>query len=321
MRTSAHRSVGSRFSAACEPDRRSPSNRSLIRSRICARSRSKALRGVRVVSVSGSNSVLSRARVNGETHALDDPPTLDKQKKHTIEVVVDRLAVKSSAKRRLTDSVETALGLAGGLVVFDFVDAPARDPHRELRFSERMACPNEHAIETDELEPRSFSFNSPFGACAVCHGLGTRMEVDPELVVSDPGPTLGEGAIQPWTGAHVADYFLRLMNALGEELGFDLNTPWEKLPAKAKKSLIEGHPTKVHVVTTNRYGRQRAYYAQFDGVFKGGHGVAWSQLFATLMGDDHERFLLKKWVIIGLLRVQRKQGENEEQYGCPPQEY
>ena len=208
----------------------------------------------------------SRARVNGETHALDDPPKLDKQKKHTIEVVVDRLAVKASSKRRLTDSVETALNLAGGLVLFDFVDLEAKDPGRELRFSEKMACPNEHPIDTDELEPRSFSFNSPFGACVQCHGLGTRMEVDPELVVPNPQATLGEGAIQPWSQAHVADYFLRLMGALGEELGFDLNTPWEALSAKAQKSLLDGHSTKVHVVTRNRYGRQRAYYAEFEGV-------------------------------------------------------
>src|SRR5690606_39321317 len=100
---------------------------------------------------------LSRARVDGEYHQLDDPPKLDKQKKHTIEVVVDRLAVKESSKRRLTDSVETALGLASGLVVFDFVDLDAKDPAREMKFSEKMSCPNDHAIETDDLEPRSFS--------------------------------------------------------------------------------------------------------------------------------------------------------------------
>ena len=208
----------------------------------------------------------SRVRVNGDTHTLDDPPKLDKQKKHTIEVVVDRLAVKASSKRRLTDSVETALRLANGLVVLDFVDLPAKDPGRELKFSEKMSCPNDHTIDTDELEPRSFSFNSPFGACPECHGLGTRMEVDPDLVVPDGQATLGEGAIQPWSQAHVADYFLRLMGALGEELGFDLNTPWDKLSAKARTSLLDGHPTKVHVVTTNRYGRQRAYYAEFEGV-------------------------------------------------------
>src|SRR4051794_38402617 len=208
----------------------------------------------------------SRARVNGETHQLSDPPRLDKQKKHTIEVVVDRLAVKESAKRRLTDSVETALGLASGLVVFDFVDLPADDPGREQRFSEKMACPNDHPIDTDELEPRSFSFNSPFGACTVCHGLGTRMEVDPDLVISDPSMTLGEGVIGPWSGAHVAEFFVRLLGALGDELGFDLNTPWGKLPTKARKSILDGHPTKVHVRHRNRYGRERSYYTSFEGV-------------------------------------------------------
>ncbi|MCW2867753.1 MAG: Excinuclease subunit [Marmoricola sp.] len=208
----------------------------------------------------------SRARVNGDTIQLAEPPTLEKQKKHTIEVVVDRLSAKESSKRRLTDSVETALELAGGLVLFDLVDLDAKDPHKELRFSEKMSCPNEHDIETDELEPRSFSFNSPFGACPECHGLGTRMEVDPELVIADPGATLGEGVIQPWSGAHVADYFTRLLGALGDELGFDLNTPWERLPAKARKAVLEGHATKVHVRHTNRYGRQRSYYTNFEGV-------------------------------------------------------
>ena len=213
----------------------------------------------------------SRARVNGDTIQLADPPKLDKQKKHTIEVVVDRLSAKPSSKRRLTDSVETALNLASGLVLLDLVDAPplksgAKDPQSEMRFSEKMACPNEHDIETDELEPRSFSFNSPFGACPDCHGLGTRMEVDPELVVADPGATLGEGVIQPWSGAHVSDYFTRLLGALGDELGFDLNTPWEKLPAKGRKAILEGHATKVHVRHTNRYGRERSYYTNFEGV-------------------------------------------------------
>ena len=208
----------------------------------------------------------SRARVNGETIQLADPPKLEKQKKHTIEVVVDRLAAKPSSKRRLTDSVETALNLASGLVVFDLVDLDAKDPHKEMKFSEKMSCPNDHDIETDDLEPRSFSFNSPFGACPACHGLGTRMEVDPELVIQDPQATLGEGVIGPWSGAHVSDYFTRLLGALGDELGFDLNTPWEDLPAKGRKAILEGHPTKVHVRHTNRYGRERSYYTNFEGV-------------------------------------------------------
>jgi excinuclease ABC subunit A len=211
----------------------------------------------------------SRARVNGETVQLADMVEgvkLDKQKKHTIEVVVDRLSAKPSSKRRLTDSVETALNLASGLVVFDLVDADPKDPHREMRFSEKMSCPNDHDIDTDDLEPRSFSFNSPFGACPACHGLGTRMEVDPDLVVTDPQGTLGEGVIQPWSGAHVADYFTRLLGALGDELGFDLDTAWEDLPAKGRKAILAGHATKVHVRHTNRYGRQRSYYTAFEGV-------------------------------------------------------
>jgi excinuclease ABC subunit A len=208
----------------------------------------------------------SRVRVDGQLYPLTEPPTLDKKYKHSIDVVVDRLAAKPSSKRRLTDSVETALNLAGGLVVFEFVDLDEKDPAREQKFSERMACPNDHPIDTDELEPRSFSFNSPFGACAECHGLGTRMEVDPELVVTDPSATLGEGAISAWSGAHVADFFTRLLGALGDELGFDLDTPWEDLPAKARRSILDGHPTKVHVRHRNRYGRERSYYTNFEGV-------------------------------------------------------
>ncbi len=207
----------------------------------------------------------SRVRVDGETHLLTDPPTLDKQKKHTIEVVVDRLSVKESAKRRLTDSVETALGLSSGLVTLDFVDLPEDHEHRERTFSEHLACLYDD-LSFEELEPRSFSFNSPYGACPDCHGLGTRMEVDPELVISDPSATLGEGAIAPWSGAHVFDYFTRLLGALGEELGFDLNTPWKDLPARARKAILDGHSTKVHVRHRNRYGRQRSYYTAFEGV-------------------------------------------------------
>ncbi|WP_139983106.1 excinuclease ABC subunit UvrA [Nocardioides litoris] len=212
----------------------------------------------------------SRARVDGETHTLDDlaqkQPALDKQRKHTIEVVVDRLAVKESSKRRLTDSVETALNLAGGLVVFDFVDREARDAERELKFSEKMSCPNDHPIDTDDLEPRSFSFNSPFGACPACTGLGTKMEVDPELVIPDPSATLAEGAVQPWDNVSVGEYFQKLLGALGQTIGFDLDTPWEDLTAAARTSILDGHASKIHVVTRNRYGRERSYDTKFEGV-------------------------------------------------------
>ncbi len=208
----------------------------------------------------------SRVRVDGETFALTEPPQLDKQRKHTIEVVVDRLAVKPTAKRRLTDSVETALGLAGGLLLLDLVDAPADDQHRELRFSEHLACPNDHQLETDELEPRSFSFNSPFGACPQCHGLGTRMEVDPELVIPDPAKSLEQGAIAPWASAHVADYFARMLGALGDELGFSTRTPFGRLPETVRTALLQGHEQQVHVRYRNRYGRERSYYTTFEGV-------------------------------------------------------
>ena len=134
----------------------------------------------------------SRVLVDGTVHPLAEPPTLRKQEKHDIAVVVDRLSVKASAKQRLTDSVETALRLAEGIVVLDFVDLDEDDPERERRFSERMACPNGHQLAVDDLEPRAFSFNSPYGACPTCAGLGTKMEVDPELLVPDDELSLGE---------------------------------------------------------------------------------------------------------------------------------
>lgn len=148
----------------------------------------------------------SRARVDGETIQLSEPPKLKKQEKHTIEVVIDRLTVKDSAKRRLTDSVETALGLSGGMVVLDFVDLPEDDPERERMYSEHLYCPYDD-LSFEELEPRSFSFNSPFGACPDCTGIGTRMEVDPELIVPDEEKSLDEGAIHPWSHGHTKEYF------------------------------------------------------------------------------------------------------------------
>lgn len=139
-------------------------------------------------------------------------------------------------------------------------------PHREQRFSEKLACPNGHALAVDDLEPRSFSFNSPYGACPECSGLGIRKEVDPELVVPDPDRTLAQGAVAPWSNGHTAEYFTRMMAGLGEALGFDVDTPWRKLPAKARKAILEGADEQVHVRYRNRYGRTRSYYADFEGV-------------------------------------------------------
>ena len=210
----------------------------------------------------------SRVRVDGVVHPLTDPPKLKKQEKHDIEVVVDRLTVKASAKQRLTDSVETALGLADGIVVLEFPDERAHDQDRprEQRFSEKLACPNGHALAVDDLEPRSFSFNSPYGACPECTGLGIRKEVDPDLVVPDPERTLAEGAVAPWSTGHTAEYFIRMMAGLGEALGFDVDTPWRKLPPKARKAILEGSDHQVHVRYRNRYGRTRSYHADFEGV-------------------------------------------------------
>ncbi|MFI9329866.1 excinuclease ABC subunit UvrA [Kitasatospora sp. NPDC052868] len=206
----------------------------------------------------------ARARVDGETIQLAEPPKLKKQEKHTVEVVIDRLTVKEGAKRRLTDSVETALRLGGGMVVLDFVDLPEDDPERERMYSEHLYCPYDD-VSFEELEPRSFSFNSPFGACPDCSGLGNRMEVDPELVIPDEERSLDEGAIHPWSGGHTKEYFQRLIDALAGELGFRTDIPWAGLPARAKKALLYGHKHQVEVRYRNRYGRDRSYTTGFEG--------------------------------------------------------
>ncbi|MEU4567391.1 excinuclease ABC subunit UvrA [Micromonospora sp. NPDC023956] len=208
----------------------------------------------------------ARARVDGVVHPLTEPPKLKKQEKHTIEVVIDRLTVKPSAKQRLTDSVEAALGLSGGLVLLDFVDLPEDDPGRERRYSEHLACPNDHPLAIEDLEPRVFSFNAPYGACPECTGLGTKKEVDPELIIPDPERTLREGAIQPWGTGHNLEYFLRLLEALGESEHFDLDTPWRALPARVQKTILHGSGDQVHVRYRNKYGRERSYYTGFEGV-------------------------------------------------------
>ena len=208
----------------------------------------------------------SRARIDGTVHQLTDPPKLKKQEKHSIEVVVDRLAIRESAKQRITDSVETGLGLADGVVILEFVDLDEDDPNRERRYSERLACPNDHPLALDELEPRSFSFNSPFGACPECTGLGIRKEVDPELIVPDGSLSLADGAIQPWSYGTTSEYFVRLLEGLAKAMGFSVNAPWDSLPTVVKKAVLNGSKEQVHVSYRNRYGRQRSYYAEFEGV-------------------------------------------------------
>ena len=219
----------------------------------------------------------ARARVDGETVQLSDPPKLAKTYKHTIEVVVDRLKAKQVDGEpdrrfitRLTDSVETALKLAEGRLVVDYVDVDAEGdesglpPERVL--SEHLACPNEHPIGIEEIEPRTFSFNAPFGACPTCHGIGTELEVDPDLLVPDEELSLNEGAVTLWAqGKKMADYHRRVVEALSQELAFDMDTPWRALPQRARQAILHGHEHKVHVRYRNRFGRERNYSTGFEG--------------------------------------------------------
>ncbi|MER1996975.1 MAG: excinuclease ABC subunit UvrA [Arthrobacter sp.] len=209
----------------------------------------------------------SRAKVDGKTIQLSDPPKLGKQYKHTIEVVIDRLVAKDGIRQRLTDSVETALGLADGRVLADFVDLPEDSPERTRSFSEHLACPNEHPLAIDEIEPRSFSFNNPFGACPVCTGIGSRLEVDEELVVPNPNLSLAAGAIAPWSmGTATTEYWNRLLAGLAKDMGFSMDVPWKKLPAKAREAVLHGKDHKVVVQYRNRFGRERKYTTGFEGV-------------------------------------------------------
>ena len=209
----------------------------------------------------------SRAKVDGKTVQLSDPPKLGKQYKHTIEVVIDRLVAKDGIRQRLTDSVETALGLADGRVLADFVDLPEDSPERTRSFSEHLACPNEHPLAIDEIEPRSFSFNNPFGACPVCTGIGSRLEVDEELVVPNPNLSLAAGAIAPWSmGTATTEYWNRLLAGLAKDMGFSMDVPWKKLPAKAREAVLHGKDHKVVVQYRNRFGRERKYTTGFEGV-------------------------------------------------------
>ena len=204
----------------------------------------------------------SRARIDGEVVQLSDVPKLKKQEKHTIEVVIDRLTAKAESKTRLTDSIETALRLASGIVVLDFVDAKGDD--KERTYSEHLAC-HDCELSFEELEPRSFSFNSPFGACPECSGIGTKKEVDEDLIIPDDSISINDGAIAPWSGGQSSDYFLRLLEALAKDLPFSLDTPWKKISAKAKDAILNGYEYEIKMKYKGRYGA-RNYTTGFEGV-------------------------------------------------------
>ncbi len=216
----------------------------------------------------------ARARIDGRVIELADRASLKlaRYEQHTIEVVVDRLIRREGVARRLTDSIETALRLGDGVAEIQLVDSAAQPTKGEegqeeeiLTFSQHLACTNCRK-SFDELAPRSFSFNSPYGACPACDGLGTRYEVDPELIVPNPDLDLEHGVLAPWAGART-EYFSRVLKAVGEAFGFRLDTPWSKLNKAQRKVLLQGAGTKkVHVEYKNRYGTKRSYDTHFEGV-------------------------------------------------------
>ncbi|MFD1337847.1 excinuclease ABC subunit UvrA [Microbacterium lemovicicum] len=208
----------------------------------------------------------ARAIVDGELIQLAEPPVLKKSYKHDIAVVVDRLVAAPDILGRVTDSVETALGLAGGIMQVNFVDGEGDDAWQS--FSERLACPNGHPLQLTEIEPRTFSFNAPFGACPACSGLGTRMSVDPDLMLGDEDASIREGVLIPWTtqGKGLFQYYERLLEGLARDLNFSLDTPWRMLPSDVREAVLRGENYKVTVKWKNRYGREMRYASGFEGV-------------------------------------------------------
>ncbi|WP_349884409.1 excinuclease ABC subunit UvrA [Microbacterium sp. WHRI 7836] len=208
----------------------------------------------------------SRAIVDGDLIQLAEPPTLKKSYKHDIAVVVDRLVASDDILGRVTDSVETALGLAGGVVRINYVDGEGDDAWQT--FSEKLACPNGHALTLTEIEPRTFSFNAPFGACPACSGLGTRMSVDVDLMLGDEDLSIREGVIIPWTtqGKGLFQYYERLLEGLSNDLDFSLDTPWRELHSDVQNAVLRGENYKVSVKWKNRYGREMRYTSGFEGV-------------------------------------------------------
>jgi len=206
----------------------------------------------------------TRAQIDGAMHMLEDPIDLDKRYKHDIAVVVDRLRMRPDLRKRLADSIETAVALADGMVEIELVGDDGEAGERRV-YSERFAC-LKCGISLPELEPRIFSFNSPHGACPRCTGLGSQMEIDPELVVPDPALSIGEGAILPWSSS-ASSYYEEITQAIAERYEIDLSTPWEKLPAKQRELFLSGtNGERIYISYRNRYGRRRSYMTSFEGI-------------------------------------------------------
>ena len=204
----------------------------------------------------------TRVKVDGEQQLLEEEIVLDKKRKHTIEVVVDRLVMKPDLRQRLAQSIETAAGLAAGLVAIDVVDTD-----ETMLFSENFACP-EHGVSLAELEPRIFSFNSPHGACPRCTGLGAQLEVDPDLVVPDPTLAIGEGALVPWSVMN-SNFYESVIQGIADRYEVDLETPWAELPQEQRDLFLNGTDgERVYVQYRNRMGRKRSYMLSFEGITK-----------------------------------------------------
>ena len=202
-----------------------------------------------------------RARIDGEVRELAEPIRLPRHYKHTIEVVVDRLVAKQDIRRRVTDSVESALGLTEGLVA---IAVQTHDGEDVQTYSQALACTFD-GLSFDELQPRNFSFNSPYGACQTCDGLGIRLEVDAALVVPDPDLSIAEGALAPWSSSRL-EYWDRVLAAVAEAHGFSTSTPWKKLSKKARDVVMFGSDEEIYVKYKNRYGRTRSYWTTYEGV-------------------------------------------------------
>ncbi len=218
----------------------------------------------------------SRVRVDGGVHPIDEAPKLEKNLKHDIEVVVDRLVKKEDIRRRLADSIETALQLAEGVAMIEVLPSreaveeaeAAGDPvpqAEELTFSEHLAC-TYCQVSFDQLAPRNFSFNSPYGACETCSGLGTRLTVDPDLVIGDPDLSVDEGVVLPWGTGVQSNYYRQLLRATVAHVGGDPTTPWRRLSDDIRDAILHGLDDRVQVSYTNRYGRKRSYRARIEGV-------------------------------------------------------
>ena len=206
------------------------------------------------------NEGFSRIKVDGEQHTLDEPPALDKKFKHTIEVVVDRLVMKDDLRTRLTQSVETALALAEGLVVVDLVDTA-----EATTYSQNFACP-EHGVSLPELQPRIFSFNSPHGACPRCTGLGAQQEIDPDLLVPDASLSIDDGALVPWAVGG-SGFYESVIQAIADRYEIRTDVPWRDLPAEQQNLFLSGTDgDKVYVQYRNRMGRRRSYMVDFEGI-------------------------------------------------------